>query len=252
VGVVGADGGKTNWIKLPIHDGNDYIPRFGWINPKVLWIETLSRDQKHLDLYFADVQSGFSRLVLARTDDKFLDASYDVDFTSSDFFLTSWSDGHTHIYRYSFNASNPLSSEARLVRQLTSGSYEVAGIDAIDEPAQMIYYTSNEGDPLGQQIWSIHWDGKDQKRLSNGEGFHQPSFSGDGGTYLDTVSDEQTSPTVSSCHERKCKSGAERRRRDRHSVWMVAAAAQLSFPSGRQRTADCESLWRPRRAGNQE
>jgi hypothetical protein len=27
--------------------GQDYIPRFGWVDRKTLWIETLTRDHKH-------------------------------------------------------------------------------------------------------------------------------------------------------------------------------------------------------------
>ena len=54
VGVVSAGGGKTVWVKLPFQPGEDYIPRFGWVDRKTLWIETLTRDHKHRDLYFAD------------------------------------------------------------------------------------------------------------------------------------------------------------------------------------------------------
>ena len=32
VGVVSAAGGKTVWVKLPIQAGQDYIPRFGWVD----------------------------------------------------------------------------------------------------------------------------------------------------------------------------------------------------------------------------
>ena len=38
VGVVSADGGKTVWVSLPIRAGQDYIPRFGWVDAKTLWI----------------------------------------------------------------------------------------------------------------------------------------------------------------------------------------------------------------------
>jgi dipeptidyl-peptidase-4 len=218
VGVVGAEGGKTVWIKLPafnqagggnrndaINEYIEYIPRFGWLNPETLWIETLSRDQQHLNLYFADIKSGSSRLVLARTDDKFLDESYDIDFTASDFFLRSWQDGHTHIYRYGFDAHKPLSSDAHLVRQLTSGPYEVRGIANIDESAQTVYYVSNEDDPLGQQVWSVRWDGSAKHRLSGGTGFHDASFAPHGETWLDTASDAATPPRVSFCHKQDCK-----------------------------------------------
>ena len=61
VGVVSAKGGKTTWVKLPIQAGDDYIPRFGWVDRKTLWIETLSRDHKHRALFFADADDGDAR-----------------------------------------------------------------------------------------------------------------------------------------------------------------------------------------------
>ena len=32
VGVMSAQGGKTVWVRLPIQAGQDYIPRFGWVD----------------------------------------------------------------------------------------------------------------------------------------------------------------------------------------------------------------------------
>ena len=78
VGVVSARGGNTVWVKLPIHAGQDYIPRFGWVDTKTLWIETLTRDQKHRDLYFAEASTGQAHPVLQLSDEKFLDDNYDV------------------------------------------------------------------------------------------------------------------------------------------------------------------------------
>jgi len=44
-------------MSLPIRAGQDYIPRFGWVDAKTLWIETLTRDQKHRGIYFADAKT---------------------------------------------------------------------------------------------------------------------------------------------------------------------------------------------------
>jgi len=53
---------------------------------------------------------------------------------SGDRFLwTSWRDGYTHIYLYSFNASDPVASDAKLERQLESGDYEVLAVGGVDE-----------------------------------------------------------------------------------------------------------------------
>ena len=88
VGVVSAKGGKTTWVKLPIQAGDDYIPRFGWVDHKTLWIETLSRDHKHRALFFADADDGDARQMLEIGDDKFVDENYDVAVGGGSIVLT--------------------------------------------------------------------------------------------------------------------------------------------------------------------
>ncbi len=53
---------------------------------------------------------------------------------SGESYLTSWRDGHTHIYRYGFDHGRPLGGEgayaapvAHLLNQVTSGDFEVSG-----------------------------------------------------------------------------------------------------------------------------
>ena len=123
VGVVGANGGKTRWINLPIENGSDYIPRFGWLSPRTLWIETLKRDHKTMTLYFADVSGEELKPVLTIKDEKFLDDSYDLTFFASNFLLTSWRDGHNHIYLYGFDGGNPLASSGHPGQTTDGGQF---------------------------------------------------------------------------------------------------------------------------------
>ncbi len=117
VGIVGAGGGNIRWLRIPFDAGNDYIPRFGWVNPHTVWVETLSRNHQHLDLWFADIRTGDYRRVLQQSDSKYLPESYDVKFVGDHtFFLLSWRDGHTHIYRYTFDPGEP-ALHARPARQ---------------------------------------------------------------------------------------------------------------------------------------
>ena len=121
IGVVSAQGGRVAWVRLPIKPGQDYIPRFGWLDRKNLWAEVVTRDHKHRTLYFADAASGAVHQVLDLTDDKFLDENYNVSVGDGTIVLTNWSDGHNHLYLYSFDLANPGSTSAKLERQLTSG-----------------------------------------------------------------------------------------------------------------------------------
>jgi dipeptidyl-peptidase 4 len=206
LGVVGANGGRTKWINLPIDNGSDYIPRFGWLNAKTLWIETLKRDHKTMTLYFADLSTDELKPVLTMTDNKFLDASYDLTFFASNFLLTSWRDGHNHIYLYAFDGGNPLATQASLVKQLTGGYWEVGDIVAVNEVARTVYYLSNEGDPRQQQVWVVGLDGQGKHQVSRYGEWHEPIFSPNTNFFADTISSSTTPPVLDLCrHDSDCQ-----------------------------------------------
>src|SRR6185503_10512127 len=94
VGVVSTRGGKTAWVHIPVDQGQDYIPRFGWVDRRTLWVETLSRDQKHRRIYFADPGMGAAHLVLEIKDEKFVNEYLDVSVGHGCIVLTHWEDGH--------------------------------------------------------------------------------------------------------------------------------------------------------------
>jgi len=187
VGIVPARGGKTQWVKLPFSPGNDYIPRFGWVNPKTLWIETLARDHKHRTIYFVEAGSSKAVPVLQMTDDKFIDDNYDVSVAYGSVILTNWTDGHNHLYLYSYNVNDPLGAPLKLERQLTKGDFEVTEVLNVDHAGKMIRYASNEGDPMEQQLWQVSFDGN-RKQLSSGPGFHIGIVAPAGGAFVDRSS----------------------------------------------------------------
>jgi dipeptidyl-peptidase 4 len=198
VGVVSAAGGKTVWVRLPIHPGQDYIPRFGWVDRKTLWIETLTRDQKHRDLYFADAASGQTRPVLQLSDEKFLDDNYDVSVGSGVIVLTNWADGHNHLYLYRYDQANPAAAPAKLERQLTKGDFEVGDVLRVNYKDGLIDYASNEGNPLEQQLWQVSFAGE-RKQLSAGTGRHEGTFAPAGAAFADTQSTRLDPPTLRLC-----------------------------------------------------
>ena len=201
VGVVSAKGGKTTWMNIPIHPG-DYIPRFGWVNRDTLWIETVSRDHKHRTLYFAGTGYGDARKMLEISDEKFLDEDYDVAVGDGAIVLTSWSDGHTHLYLYGYNPSGPQAADAKLEKQLTQGDFEVGDVYAVDPARKVVTYASNEGNPLEQQIWEVNFNGE-RKALSTGAGFHDATFAPDGKTFTDKYSSRAATPVIRLCHEQE-------------------------------------------------
>lgn len=198
IGVVSERGGKVAWVKLPIKEGQDYIPRFGWVDRKTIWAEVLTRDQKHRSIYFADA-GGAIRQILDISDEKFLDENYDVDIDSGDIVLTNWSDGHNHIYRYSYDRGNPAGAPAKLERQLTKGNFEVSSVYSVDHQRKLVYYASNEGDLQQQQVWQVSFNGE-RKQLSSGPGTHDPNFSPSGTSFSDKYSSRMNPPQLQLCN----------------------------------------------------
>jgi dipeptidyl-peptidase 4 len=200
VGVVSAAGGKTSWMHIPLREGYDYIPRFGWVDRRTLWVETLTRDHKHRNLYFADAATGQAHLVLELIDDKFLDENYDIEVARGRILLTNWLDGHNHLYLYQYEENHAGTTTAKLAKQLTSGDFEVTGILGVDWERKLVYFSSNEGNVLGQQLWQVGFDGT-RKALTRGPGYHDGIFADSGGGYVDTFSTRMTAPQLSLCRE---------------------------------------------------
>ena len=198
VGVVSAQGGKTAWVSLSIRAGQDYIPRFGWVDAKTLWIETLTRDQRHQDLYFADAETGQAHAVLQLTDDKFINDNYDVWVGGGSIVLTNWADGHNHLYLYSYDLADMAHTAAKLVRQLTQGDFEVGEVYRVDFTGKLVDYASNEGSRLDQQLWQVNFAGE-RKQLSAGAGTHIGIFAPAGSAFEEKQSSRMEPPTHRIC-----------------------------------------------------
>jgi dipeptidyl-peptidase 4 len=229
LGVVSASGGKTKWISLT--DNPDvYIPRFGWVRDGMIWAEVLNRTQDTLDVYFVDTRSGKSHKALSETaPDAWVNVNDDVKFlkASARFTWSSWRDGNTHLYLYSYDSQNPLGPDAKLERQLTQGNFQVLGLQAIDESAGTVYFICNKDDPRQQQLYSVKLDGSDFKRVSASDGAHSAAFSDDAKHYVDTFSASMTPPAMAVCSSGgACQKFWESRSVDEFGL---TAARQIEF-----------------------
>lgn len=201
LGVVAAKGGGIKWLKLT-DDRDIYIPRFGWVRDGVVWAQVLNRTQDKLDLYFVDAKSGRATKVLSESiPDAWVPVTNDFKvLKSGDRFLwSSWRDGHTHLYVYSFSKPDPLSGQAKLDRQLTKGDFEVLGVEGVDEDAGVVYFSANQDDPRQHHVFSVKVDGTGFQRISKEPGTHAPTFSDNAKYYEEQYSASLTPPRRSVC-----------------------------------------------------
>jgi dipeptidyl-peptidase 4 len=200
VGIVAANGSDTFWMRVPFSQHDDYIPRFGWLDSHHVWIEVLRRDHRHLELFFADTETGAIRSVLKEAANKFFDETYDAWFLKDGQFLwSSWRDGNTHLYLYHYNVGDPMASDAELVRQLTRGDWQVLSVAGIDQQKAVVYYTSNETDPREEMLWQIGLDGSGKRLISGMHGVHHITFAPDTIHYVDSASSLMQPPAVGVC-----------------------------------------------------
>ena len=188
IGVYHLENEKTVWMDLgPQTD--IYIPRILWTNdPQTLAIQRLNRLQNHLELLLADVADGRTKVVLTDEDSCWVDVRNDLQFlkTRKQFLWTSERDGYRHIYLYDLNG--------RLIKQLTSGPWEVTRVLGVDEQKGSVYFTANKGNTIENHIFSIALDGSNMKQLDNESGTHRALFSPDWKYFIDTYSSAHQPP----------------------------------------------------------
>jgi dipeptidyl-peptidase-4 len=213
LGIVSATGGETRFLDLPdVRPNEDYIPRSGWLNDSTVWVETLNRDHRHMDIWFANAATGAVTKALELSDPKFFSENYDVDFfTPGQMLLRSWRTGYMHIDHYIYatqgDAQAPITTKLKLAGALEQGDYDVSDILAVvpsgadNRSAQdtTVYYLSNENSPVDAQIWAVGLDGKGKRRISQTPGTHKVEFAEGHADYTDSFSDLETPPQLAIC-----------------------------------------------------
>lgn len=182
----------TRTMKVPL-EADGYIPRIQFTGEKdKLMVMTLNRHQDRLDLYAVNARGTTAQLVLREENKRYVDepAYCKLDFSRDHFVLLSERDGYQHLYLYTMGG--------QLVRQLTSGEYEVTDYYGTDAAGKTFYYACNEGSPLEQYVYKVDMSGK-KTRITNEKGFNAAVFSKGCQYFLNTYSNLTTPPVYTLC-----------------------------------------------------
>lgn len=200
IGVLNVANGKKKWMQVDAGDG--YIPRIYWTaSSGQLAIVHLNRKQNHMQLYFADINSGEARPIMDETSEQWIDVfsfpngeMHYFKFPSGrrEFIWRSERDGWAHLYRFDYNG--------HLINQITKGNWEVMKICYLDALNEKIYYTSTEKSPLERQLYVINFDGTGKKQLTTTKGLHSINFASGGEYFIDNFSNTTTPRQVDICN----------------------------------------------------
>jgi dipeptidyl-peptidase-4 len=84
------------------------------------------------------------------------------------------------LYRYDYSG--------KLINQVTRGSWNATRIEGTDAKGQTIYYTSTQASPLQRQLYSVRFDGTNQRRITTVEGTHRINMSPSATYFIDRYS----------------------------------------------------------------
>ncbi len=176
-----------------------YLHIVGWTpDGTTLVVLAMARAHKQLRVLAVNATTGETRTILTERSETFI-RGLDL-FPSwrnlvtlvgdgSRFLFLSERDGWTHVYLYSLDGT--------LIRRLTSGSWPVVRIAAVDRSRGWVYFTGHaEPRRYDTHLYRVSLDGSGFSRLTEGDGQHNVVFSPSLEYLIDTWSSVSRPPTV--------------------------------------------------------
>jgi dipeptidyl-peptidase 4 len=213
LGVAPVAGGGPSWVDLGSYSASEFlIVNVGWTpDSKQVVHQVQDREQTWLDLNLADVSNGRARRVLRETTSAWVNENGNpVWLKDGSFLWFSERSGFKHLYRYS--------AAGDMLKQITTGRWEVRSFFGVDEVNNVAYFSSAERNPVATDIYRIRLDGTGMTRLSQGGGTNRAIFNPDFSQYVGVWSNV-TTPTQVRLHR---SDGSEVRVIDGNAVPVLA------------------------------
>ncbi len=155
VGVVGAGGGATIWVKTPGDPRNNYIAMLDWTdNSDELVLQHLNRLQNTNEVMFANAKTGTVKTVLTEKDDTWVDVEMSkITWLEGgkSFLWVSERDGWQHVYKISRDGSN--------IKLITVGDFDAVSVQSVDETNGWLYYIASPENATQRYLFRTKLDG---------------------------------------------------------------------------------------------
>lgn len=203
IGVYDVAKDSTRWFETNTWrsggDRHEYLVGLGWTPPiggrHLVWTLRLNREQNRLELLYLDPRTGAVQVMLQEAEPTWIEVrpgdwaeleAGKIRFLDDDrhFIWLSEREGYRHLYLYT--------NTGELVRNLTSGNWDVTGFHGLSD--SMLVYSSTEHGALQRQVFSVPVAGGERRRVTEEEGWHEIQLSADGRYVLDTYSTDGVPP----------------------------------------------------------
>ncbi len=187
IGMVSAAGGSVRWADLSGYgDGEVLISRVGWWpDSDKIFFYAQDRAQTWLDVNTASRSDGSTSRLLRDTTQAWVSDPGDPEFLDDgSFLLASERSGWRHLYRFD--------DDGTLLKQLTSGEWEVRKVEHVDEDAGWVYFSGTRDSHIAENLYRVKISGGEPEQLTSSPGHHISRVSPNGKYYIDRFSSHET------------------------------------------------------------
>lgn len=191
VGVYNPQTQKTVFLKTGLPK-DKYLTNVAWSpDEKSIYIAELNRGQDTMQLKRYNAENGeLERLLFTETNPKYVEPEHPVYFLKNkpnEFLWLSRRSGYNHFYLYN--------TDGKLLKQVTSGKWEIVDFVGFGEKGKWALYTSDEASPVDQLLYKVNLQTDKRVALSNELGIHRAILSADGSRAVDVYSSEHNPGT---------------------------------------------------------
>ncbi len=172
IGVFDLQSGQTVYLKTG-EPKDKFLTNVAWSpDEKSIYIAELNREQNHMKLNRYDAVTGnFDKTIFEETHPKYVEPENPVLFVRNNpnqFIWQSKRDGFNHLYLYDISG--------KLVKQLTSGDWEVTDVIGFDEKGQNLFFVSTNPSPIERHTYSVNLKKGNIKRHTTTSGMHNAAI----------------------------------------------------------------------------
>lgn len=186
---------ETHWLALNDRHREGYLARVKWLpNSEKVSYQWQTRNQHLLTLYLQPRNGGDATAVLSENSNTWINLHDDLVFLADarHFIWASERSGYKHLYLYRTDGS--------LIRQLTSGDWQVDNVAAVDDTTGFIYFMGRKETPIERHLYRVSMtttNPSQPTRLTQRQGIHTVDFAPNQRSYIDYFSSSTQPPQVS-------------------------------------------------------
>ena len=178
-------GSKRQFEVLTKANPDQYLTNIAWSPQEdLIFIAVLNRAQNEMMLNQYDGRSGaFIKTLFTETHSKYVEPEHPMTFIPNDdgkFIWMSKRDGFNQLYLYDLRG--------KMLRQLSTGKYDVTELLGFDNQGKTAFYMGATNNGLDRQFFAVEIASGKTKQLTNAPGVHTVNVSTNGQYFIDTYS----------------------------------------------------------------